>query len=100
MKLPKHDHKVRHHRHFPSTTNRDLDIEDLTANRPLPSEKHRFKRQKRQTDLRLTNDTTFTLGKSPYTFDYDLVIPAGITVTIEAGVEMRFKPAAGVTVQG
>ena len=37
----------------------------------------------------LASNTTFTLAGSPYVVSSDLIIPAGITLTVDAGVEIR-----------
>ena len=48
----------------------------------------------------LASDTTFTLAGSPYTIDDDLVVPGSITLTVDAGVEIRVKAKRNIRVMG
>lgn len=48
----------------------------------------------------LTSNTTFTAAGSPYTITDDLIVPAGITLTVEAGVTLNMKPARHIRVIG
>ena len=48
----------------------------------------------------LASNTTFTLAGSPYTITDDLIIPSGITLTVDAGVEIRVKAKRNIRVMG
>lgn len=48
----------------------------------------------------LATNTTFTAAGSPYTIDDDLTVPAGITLTVEAGVAINLKPSRNIRVMG
>ena len=39
----------------------------------------------------LTADTTWTMAASPYRITCDLTVPAGLTLSIEAGVTVQFQ---------
>jgi parallel beta-helix repeat protein len=48
----------------------------------------------------LEADTTLRLAASPYLVACDVTVPAGVALTIEAGVELRFAQAAGLRIGG
>lgn len=48
----------------------------------------------------LTRDTTFSPSGNPHIVVRELVVPAGITLTIEPGVEVRFAPGVALRVYG
>lgn len=48
----------------------------------------------------LTADTTFTSTGSPYLIEDDLIIPAGVTLTVEPGVTLNMKIRRHIRVQG
>ena len=48
----------------------------------------------------LTVDTIFSPAKSPYRIQGDLVVSAGITLTIQPGTTLHFDPASRLHVQG
>lgn len=48
----------------------------------------------------LTADTTLYAALSPYLIDEDIVVPAGLTLTIEPGVILQFTPDRTVRVVG
>jgi len=48
----------------------------------------------------LLNDTTWTVGYSPYTVDHTLSVPNDVTLTIEPGVTVLFGEDAKITVYG
>lgn len=48
----------------------------------------------------ITTDTTWNRGGSPYLVVNPIKVLSTATLTIEKGVEVRFSPAAGLTVQG
>ena len=48
----------------------------------------------------LTTDTTWTSTNSPYVISEDLIIPTGVTLTIEAGVEVSLTKSTHVRVAG
>ena len=52
------------------------------------------------TDLggNITSDSTITADLSPYQLQSDLIVDAGVTLTIEAGVAIEF-PATGIDFQ-
>uniref|UniRef100_A0A914VW15 SRCR domain-containing protein n=1 Tax=Plectus sambesii TaxID=2011161 RepID=A0A914VW15_9BILA len=85
------DHKLRHHQ------KPHLKIAAVETKTSMSSIYHRMKRQ---TDQRITADTTYVLSKSPYNFQNDWIIPPGITATIEPGVELRFAAGTGAVVYG
>jgi pimeloyl-ACP methyl ester carboxylesterase len=45
-------------------------------------------------------DTTWTLANSPYVVTSDMDIPVGVTLTVEAGVVVKFQYATNMTVEG
>lgn len=48
----------------------------------------------------LAANTTFNLAGSPYTLSEDLIVPAGVTLTLGAGVELRMPAGRNLRVQG
>ncbi|MCX7680611.1 MAG: CotH kinase family protein [Anaerolineae bacterium] len=48
----------------------------------------------------LTRDTTFSPSGNPHLVVRELVVPSGITLTIEPGVEVRFAPGVALRVYG
>jgi flagellar hook assembly protein FlgD len=48
----------------------------------------------------ITADTTWTLAGSPYRVKTDISVQAGVTLTIEPGVEVRVRKLHGITVYG
>lgn len=48
----------------------------------------------------LSEDTVLTLEKSPYVITSDLIVPAGVTLTIEAGVTLKFAGQVNLRVRG
>lgn len=48
----------------------------------------------------LTSDTTWTLAGSPYTVTGEVIVGAAATLTVEAGVTVRFNTYCGLTVNG
>lgn len=48
----------------------------------------------------LSSNTKFTRGQSPIQINADVFVPAGITLEIENGVELRFGAGRKLTVQG
>ncbi|MCL5096827.1 MAG: lamin tail domain-containing protein [Candidatus Omnitrophica bacterium] len=48
----------------------------------------------------LASDTTLTLANSPYALSSDLVVPPGITLTVEAGVTINMPANRNIRVQG
>ena len=48
----------------------------------------------------LTQNRTLDAASGPYTVTGDLIVPAGITLTIEAGTTLFFDSGAGITVNG
>jgi hypothetical protein len=48
----------------------------------------------------LTNDTTWDLAGSPYTLDGDVIVPPGVTLTIDAGVEVGWNLTYVLQVEG
>ena len=48
----------------------------------------------------ITQSTTWTLAGSPYTVTSDVTVPNGVTLTVEAGVELLFDSEAGLFVHG
>ncbi len=48
----------------------------------------------------LASNTTFTLAGSPYVLTSDLIVPAGITLTVEAGVTIQMPTQRHLRVQG
>jgi len=48
----------------------------------------------------LSSNTSFTLAGSPYTIDDDLIVPNGITLTVDAGVEINVKAKRNIRVMG
>ncbi len=48
----------------------------------------------------LASNTTFTFAGSPYMIESDLIVPAGITLTVEAGVTLNMKSGRNIRVIG
>ncbi|RYD35226.1 MAG: hypothetical protein EOP86_09030 [Verrucomicrobiaceae bacterium] len=48
----------------------------------------------------LTGDTTLALAGSPYTLAGDLLVPSGLTLSVEAGVLIRMPALRNIRVQG
>lgn len=48
----------------------------------------------------VASDTTFTLAGSPYTLSSDLIVPAGVTLTVQAGVTINMPAKRNIRVQG
>jgi len=48
----------------------------------------------------LANDTTLTLAGSPYALSTDLIVPTGVTLTIQAGVTINMAAQRNIRVQG
>jgi hypothetical protein len=48
----------------------------------------------------ISSDTTFSRANSPYTITCGLTVPAGVTLTIDAGVTVRMADDAGIAVGG
>lgn len=48
----------------------------------------------------LAANTTFTFAGSPYTIANDLIIPAGITLTVDPGVTIKMKSGRNIRVLG
>ncbi|MCH1508377.1 MAG: lamin tail domain-containing protein [Akkermansiaceae bacterium] len=48
----------------------------------------------------LASNTTFTLAGSPYFIDSDLIVPNGITLTVDAGVTINLKDERNIRVMG
>jgi hypothetical protein len=48
----------------------------------------------------IDSDTTLTVADSPCTVTNDLIIPAGVTLTVEPGVTFRMPPGASIYVYG
>jgi hypothetical protein len=48
----------------------------------------------------LPGDTTFRPDGNPHNINTDLVVPTGVTLTIEPGVELLFSPDASLIVHG
>ncbi len=48
----------------------------------------------------LSADTTLTAAGSPYTIDNDLIVPAGVTLTIDAGVTLKLCALKNIRVFG
>jgi hypothetical protein len=49
---------------------------------------------------RLPGDTTLDPANNPHIVNTDLIVPAGITLTIRAGVELYFAPGSALIVYG
>jgi hypothetical protein len=49
---------------------------------------------------RLPGDTTLDPAGNPHIVNTDLIVPAGVTLTIEPGVELYFAPGAALIVYG
>ncbi len=49
---------------------------------------------------RITNDLTLSADAGPYLVDSDITVLPNVTLTIEAGTELRFEPAIGLLVLG
>jgi hypothetical protein len=49
---------------------------------------------------RLPGDTTLDPANNPHIVNTDLIVPAGVTLTIRAGVELYFAPGAALIVYG
>ena len=52
------------------------------------------------TEVNGSQSGTWTLGNSPYVVTGSIVVPAGATLTIEPGVEVRFNPGTALDVNG
>ncbi len=48
----------------------------------------------------IDNDLVLNKKKSPYIVEYDIVVKAGISLTIQQGVEIYMKDSANITVNG
>ncbi len=48
----------------------------------------------------LSGNTTLTQANSPYTLSGDLIVPAGVTLTVQAGVTINMPPQRNIRVQG
>lgn len=48
----------------------------------------------------LASDTTFAQAKSPYALSSDLIVPPGVTLTVEAGVTINMSASRNIRVQG
>ncbi|HRQ39651.1 MAG TPA: Calx-beta domain-containing protein [Chloroflexota bacterium] len=48
----------------------------------------------------IDTDTTWTLAGSPYIITETIIIQPGVTLTVEAGVEVQAQPNRGITVNG
>jgi hypothetical protein len=48
----------------------------------------------------LSSNTTWTLAQSPFIVTSPLRVPAGITLTIQPGVVVRFEPSTNMTIEG
>ena len=48
----------------------------------------------------LASSTTLTLAGSPYVLGSDLIVPAGITLTVQPGVNIQMPAARNIRVQG
>lgn len=48
----------------------------------------------------LSSDVTLTAADGPYVIDADIVVPSGLTLTIEAGTSLFFAQDTRLTVQG
>ena len=48
----------------------------------------------------LTQNTTFTKANNPYIVTEELIVPKGITLTVEPGTEMRFSTDTRLLVHG
>ena len=48
----------------------------------------------------LSADTNLDLARSPYTLSSDLIVPAGVTLTIQAGVVIQFPAQRNLRIQG
>lgn len=48
----------------------------------------------------ITTDTTWTLANSPYVVTNNVTINAGVTLTVEPGVVLKFNPTKGLTARG
>lgn len=48
----------------------------------------------------LASDTTFQSANSPYTITEDLIVPAGVTLTVEAGVTLNMQAGRNLRVMG
>jgi len=48
----------------------------------------------------LASNTTFTFAGSPYTIDDDLIVPTGITLTVDPGVTLNMKSGRNIRVLG
>jgi hypothetical protein len=49
---------------------------------------------------KISEDATWTLNGSPYDVTCDTVLPPGVTLTIEPGVELRFSAGSGLVISG
>ena len=48
----------------------------------------------------LTQDTTLSISGSPYVISADIVVPTGLTLTVEPGVTLRFQAGRSLRVEG
>jgi hypothetical protein len=55
-----------------------------------------------RTDIcgKISEDATWTLSGSPYDVTCDTVLPPGVTLTIDPGVELRFSAGSGLVISG
>jgi hypothetical protein len=49
---------------------------------------------------RISTDMTWTAAESPYLVEGQLAVDAGVTLTVEPGVEVRFAPSSQVLIRG
>lgn len=67
---------------------------------PIVSASSTHLRQKRSLSGNFSISTYLRARDSPYEVMSDLLIPEGVTVNVEKGVELRFRPGLGLTVKG
>ena len=48
----------------------------------------------------INEDTTWTEDRSPYVVDGTVTVPAGVTLTVEPGAIVKFRPYAGLSISG
>lgn len=48
----------------------------------------------------VSTDTTLSTGSSPYALNADLIVPAGTTLTVQAGVTINAAPKSNLRIQG
>lgn len=66
-----------------------------------PRRKWRHQIVKRKTEESVIQvSTVFTSAASPIDVSKDLVVPPGVTLTIEKGVHMQFAPNTGLKIRG